>query len=308
MAREIRITEQSMTALRDAFLKVLANAKLADGKIKFEHEFGTVDRKATIRFSEAAWCKMQMLISSFDSEIGWDGVVKRGEGDTYIVSDILVCPQTVTGATVQTNQSEYAQWIGSFVDDDEIFPHLRFQGHSHVNMGVTPSGTDTSGWETLLSQLGDDDFYLFMIFNKKGEMTVRLYDYAKNIRFDTADCTVEVEDGQYGLSTFLADAKTKVKPGIHTVTNGAGYSGWYDGRYTGGSYSGYTNGYGAAQAPLNPGPKDVVPAQKKDTAKTPEPPPKNAAAKNAAKSEGWRRKESAFGYDAYDYDGYGPIM
>lgn len=295
MAREITITQESMNALKKAFMEALAKTKIADGKIKFEHELGTVDRKATIRFTEKAWEKMQKLIHGFDSEIGWDGIVKRGEGDTYIVSDILVCPQTVTGATVHTEPAEYAQWIGSFVDDDEVFPYLRFQGHSHVNMGVTPSSTDTQGWDVLLSQLGDHDFYLFMIFNKRGEKTIRLYDFDKNVRFDTADCVVEIEDGEYGLSSFLNDAKDKVRPTTTAAANAASCASGYSGGYYSSGYAGYSGSSGT-QTKLNPGPNDIAP-------------PKNDAAKPAQKQEkpasktGWRRKDSW--YDAYDYDGYG---
>lgn len=283
MAREIRVTQTSMDALKAAFLACLEKTKLADGKVKFDYEFGTIDKKCTIRFTESAWEKMWTLVHNFDSEIGWDGVVKRGEGDTYIISDILVCPQQVTGATVNTDKAEYAAWLGNFVEDDEVFPHLRFQGHSHVNMGVTPSGTDTGGWNELLSQIGDDDFYLFMILNKRGEKTIRLYDYAKNVVYDTADCTVEVADGEHGLAAFLADAKSKVKPKTYTPANGYGYNG-----NTWDSYGGYQSTVPPATTAQTPKP---APQPAKQTAAAE--PPKT---KPAPKKGKWKRKVT--GYNA----------
>ena len=43
-------------------------------------------------------------------------------------------------------------------------------GHSHVNMGTSPSATDTKLQEDHLAQLQDNDFYIFLIVNKKREI------------------------------------------------------------------------------------------------------------------------------------------
>ena len=44
-------------------------------------------------------------------------------------------------------------------------PHL-YAGHSHVNMGTSPSSVDLNHQEEILRMLGDNDFYIFMIWNK----------------------------------------------------------------------------------------------------------------------------------------------
>ena len=274
MAREINTTNESIQAILQAFRECVAKTSMADGKIHFDYTFGTIQRRAKIQFAESAWIKMQTLIREFDTEIGWDGICKRGEGDTYIVSDILVHPQTVTGATVRTDREEYSKWFRQFVDNDEVFCNLRFQGHSHVNMGVTPSGTDTADWKGLLDDLGPDDFYLFMIWNKRGEKTVRLYDFAKNTLFETADCDIEVLDGPAGIVTFLKDARTQVK----TATVAAAAAGTTHYGYAG--YGGY-GGYGQTQ---------IAQAPAANAAKT----------DKKEKGSGWRRKNDCDLYDRAD--------
>ena len=195
MAKIIRLTPEYLNQIREEFETSLRSMKLADGKLSFSKSFGSIDRKATVYFTDMAWQKMQALIRECDKEVGWHGIAYRGddpEKDEYFINDILVYPQEVTGATVTTDQEKYQSWL--FDHDDDVFNNIRMQGHSHVNMGTTPSGVDTSLYERILDQLDDQMFYIFLIYNKRGEKTYKIYDLAKNVLFETADVTVEVLD------------------------------------------------------------------------------------------------------------------
>ncbi len=211
MSKPIRLTPEALEEIRRDFEEQLASARLVDGKISYTRSFKSTGRKATLYFTEIAWTKMQTLIREFDKEVAWHGIAERGEDpdrDEYTVRDILVYPQEVTGATVTTDQREYQNWL--MEQDDGVFGSIRMQGHSHVNMSVHPSAVDTSLYERLLSQLDDTMFYIFLIWNKKSERTVMIYDMAKNVLFETADVTVKILDDGSGLSAFLDDAKRKV--------------------------------------------------------------------------------------------------
>lgn len=189
MSKNIKITDESLNEVRKAFEEALSTGKFSDGKITFTKTLGIVNRKATIFFTELAWLKMQTLIREFDKEVAWHGIAKRGEDaskDEYYITDILVYPQEVTGATVSTDQEKYQMWLMSH--DDEVFNNIRMQGHSHVNMDVTPSSVDTSLYDRILEQLDDDMFYIFMIWNKRKEKTIKIYDLAKNIFFRYFGC------------------------------------------------------------------------------------------------------------------------
>lgn len=239
MSKLIKATEETIAAARAKFEEAVKLMKSDNGKLTFTLDMGAVDRKATLYFTELAWLKMTGLVSDFSSEVGWHGVARRGddpEKDEYIVSDIMVYPQEVTGATVTTDQTEYNQWLFSF--DNDVFNHIRFQGHSHVNMGVTPSGTDLSLYSRILDMLGPRDFYIFLIINKSGQMTIKIYDMAKNILFETNDVEVRPFSKEIGLMDFIKQAKEIVKTKAYTTPTYSGnYSGSYSGNYSGGKYA-----------------------------------------------------------------------
>ena len=105
--------------------------------------------------------------------------------------------------------------------DDDVFNKIRMQGHSHVNMAVSPSSVDLSLYERLLDQLSSDMFYIFMIWNKRGEKTVKIYDIRENILFETADVTVTIK-GMEDMMEFLEDAKELVVTKTYNYGYGTG--------------------------------------------------------------------------------------
>lgn len=237
MSKLIKVTQECLDEIRKDFEEALSSGKFSDGKVTFTKTIGAINRKATIYFTEMAWLKMQTLIREFDKEVAWHGIAKRGDDDTkdeYFITDILVYPQEVAAATVTTDLNEYQMWLMN--QEDDVFNNIRFQGHSHVNMGTSPSGVDTALYDGILAQLTDEMFYIFMIWNKKGEKTIKLYDMKKNVLFETSDCTVEVLNDHTGIEKWLKDAKAMVKDRAYQSSSYAGSS------YRGSSYGGYYGG------------------------------------------------------------------
>ena len=223
MAKAIKITEDNISQWRQEFESILKSAKLMDGKIDFHRALMTTKRPCTVYFTEIAWLKMTSLIRECDKEVGWHGLAYRGEDETkdeYYITDILVYPQVVSAANVNTDQIKYQEWL--MKQEDEVFNNIRMQGHSHVNMGVTPSVTDNDLYEKLLGQLDDTMFYIFMIYNKRGECMYKIYDMKKNVMFDTSDVTVNVIEDECGVEKFLREAKgmiTENKPAYQQYGN-----------------------------------------------------------------------------------------
>lgn len=210
MSKLIRLTPENIEEIKAEFAKALTGA-IPDGRINFQKTFGTIQRKAELFFTEIAWYKMQTLIRECDKEVGWHGVAKRvddPEKDAYIIEDILVYPQEVTGTTVNPDQKQYQTWLMSHPDD--VFNNIRMQGHSHVNMSVSPSGVDTTFYEQILHQLDDTMFYIFMIWNKRNERHIKIYDMAKNVLFETGDVNVTVLPDENGIEAFLSNAKKMI--------------------------------------------------------------------------------------------------
>lgn len=244
MSKMITLPQEILNQYTQEFYEILRTGKFSDGKINFTKTLGTVDRKATVLFTEMAWQKMQTLIREFDKEVAWHGVAERcEEKDTYLISDILVYPQEVTGSTVTTDQNEYEMWL--MKQEDGVFNNIRMQGHSHVNMSTSPSSVDLNLYDGILSQLDSDMFYIFMIYNKRGEKTVKLYDLRENILFETADVTVAVKEVG-DLTGFIEEAKELVVTKTYNYGTGV--------RTCGNSYPGYPS-YGGYSAQKKEEPK-----------------------------------------------------
>lgn len=247
MSKIIRLTQEHLQEIYKEFSEQIQSAKLTDGKISYTKSLGTIDRKATLIFTELAWVKMQTLVREFDKEVAWHGIAKRGddpEKDEYIVSDIMVYPQEVTASTVNTDQEKYTEWLYKF--DDDTFNNIRFQGHSHVNMSTSPSGVDITHQTEILSMLSNDMFYIFVIWNKKGDKTIKIYDMQKNVLFETSDVTVKIGIDN-DMDEFLKEAKGMVKDKPIKSFSTSKTSSYFGGDYPyGGYYSSlYDEPYGS---------------------------------------------------------------
>lgn len=221
MSRPIKLTDELLKNIQEEFIAKVKSMKMFDGKLEYSRTFKWEDSendKATIFLSSIAFAKMNALIQQFDSEVAWHGVVHRDEENPTIfrITDILVYPQIVSGATVNTDQDAYQTWLYAF--DDDVFNNIRMQGHSHVNMGVSPSGVDTTHQEKILGQIRDDDYYIFMIWNKRYEHFVRIFDLKNNTLYETADVDVLIGDEGMNLSEFVKSAKEIVKPRTYAPT------------------------------------------------------------------------------------------
>lgn len=168
--------------------------------------------KIHIDFTAIAYLKMKTMIDRCTGECGWYGTVHRTENG-FLIDDILVYPQMVTGATVNTDQDEHDKWM--FELPDEEYNNIHFHGHSHVNMGTTPSGVDLDHRKRVLENLGknEDEFYIFLIANKRGEMNFTVYDRKTNIEYKSTDndITWDVILGESSLAGFIETLKEEIR-------------------------------------------------------------------------------------------------
>lgn len=255
MPKPIRMTEtmieESFADLRKdfeaayakAYAAAKAGAKLADGKFDFKYSginwtWKDDKSKAKLTITSDAYLKMSMLVQSTDKEVAWHGIIERDPEDkfNFILKDIFLFPQKVTAATVVTDDDKYAEWVMSL--DDETFNKCRFHGHSHVNMAVNPSSTDMTYRADMLGQF-NDGFYVFLIINKKEDVSGQIYDFDNNILFDTSE--IDFVLGGDMLKQLKEDTKKFVEPYVYRASYGtgsaskpknetqhAGYNGGYD--------------------------------------------------------------------------------
>ena len=208
MSKPIVLTEEIKRQIRDEFLDSLDKAKMADGKVSYSKCFKYDDKGAALWLKPEAYKKMLALVTEFSDEVGWHGTVSRTGDNEFVIEDIFVYPQEVTGSTVNTDQKEYSMWLLGL--DDEVFPKLRMQGHSHVNMVTSPSTVDDRHRQQILDQLEPDMFYVFMVWNKRLDVHTLIYDMERNILYEDKDIDVKLL-GSEGMDGFLSEAKENVQ-------------------------------------------------------------------------------------------------
>ena len=191
MSRKIKLTEEDIDAMCAEFKNSLLGVRFDSNDITYKANTKLKEqRKIKVFFRPEAYCKMTTLIKSCDKEIAWHGTVDRLATGDYCITEIMMYPQEITGATVTSNDDKYPIWL--MKQPDEVFNKMRFQGHSHVNFGATPSGVDTTLYNNMLQTLSDDDFYIFFIMNKKAEYWIQIYNLAENIVYEKDDVELAI--------------------------------------------------------------------------------------------------------------------
>ena len=208
MPRPIVLTEEIKKKARKDFAAMLDGVKMSDGKLRYSQSWEYKDCSAIVWLTQEAYRKIVALVTEFKDEVGWHGSVSRSGNNEFVIEDIFVYPQEVTGSTVNTDQAAYSEWLYEL--DVDVFNTIRMQGHSHCNMGVSPSGVDEKHRQGILDQLEPDMFYIFMIWNKSLTVHTLIYDMARNVLYEDKDVSVKLVDDE-GMGDFLADAKKKVQ-------------------------------------------------------------------------------------------------
>ena len=193
MAKRIKLPKSQKKHLLKLYAEQLDSMSLLDVAAKsFQDNFtykSTV--KPVIKFTKKAMLIIQELVQQCEKEIAWNGLVEYdAETNTYTVYDILIFPQIVTGTSVNVDETKYAMWLAGLTN--EQLRDMRFHGHSHVNMGVSPSGIDT-GYQKEMLDMQIKDFYIFMIFNKRHDMYACIYDVEQNAFYEKDDIIIEEE-------------------------------------------------------------------------------------------------------------------
>lgn len=167
-----------------------------------------------------AYIKMRTLVDKTSTELGWYGFVSKlpGLDNVYVIEDIIVYPQKVTGATCEQDEDRMFEFEMSLTT--EQVRARRFQAHSHVNMGVTPSGVDEAFYQDLLSQVRD--YYIIMVTNKRGDNHIRFYDMENNIVYTELELKVLLDNGTDVDKWYQEEVDNNLSKPTSIITNSAG--------------------------------------------------------------------------------------
>ena len=128
--------------------------------------------KLTIMIKPEAFLKLRTLIDEENAEVAWHMTTRRiqyEDNTTVIIKDVILFPQYTTATHVYTDQAEYEDWLEGLPNN--VFRKLRGHGHSHVNMSPIASATDKKHQRSIAEMIKGDNYYLWMIWNKRHEAT-----------------------------------------------------------------------------------------------------------------------------------------
>jgi hypothetical protein len=174
-----------------------------------------------IAMSQTAYAQTLLLINYFDTEVAWHGDVSRytQDGvDTFFISKIYTYPQGALAARIITDQKEYNDWL---CENNYRASSMRLHGHSHVRMNTFFSGDDFSLYCEIFARVNhpmlkamkrDDDFYLFLVFNKRGEWLGVICDNKTQTIYTTDDIALGVSPvyGLQPIDTFMCESIANV--------------------------------------------------------------------------------------------------
>ena len=165
-----------------------------------------VEKIPTITFSRDFARKMKHLVMSTPTEISWVGEVEGDPRAALKVTNLHIMRQKVSCATFEEEDNAFVDLKSRI---GEAVYKIRAHGHSHVNMGVTPSGTDqkdtVDNWKAL-----EVPFLIRMIANKQGALRVDFFDFERGISVECID--FKVEDEPLSFPELDAEVKELVAP------------------------------------------------------------------------------------------------
>lgn len=160
--------------------------------------------------SKVALSKMQLYVENCQNEIGWLGVVTKTNDSLFIVEDVYLFKQNVHMATTEITPeglSEFAEDLLSQPDGIDVWNNIRLWGHSHVNMSTSPSKQDND--QMLTFAQGGHPWFLRIIANKKGNISIDLYDYSQGIIYKNLNWWVELTEEEKLIDKQIAILQAK---------------------------------------------------------------------------------------------------
>lgn len=174
---------------------------------------------------------MDLIVRNGGSdEIGWLGMVTRN-GDEFEIDRILLPKQRVHAATTEITPEGLSELMSELLDGGMTAAEssrIRLWGHSHVNMGVSPSGQDNEQMRIFTNNIdesGENPFFVRVIANKKGEYQFSIFLY--DIGICLIDAPWSIKRQETGREEFwTSQIKEKVsKIGFDTKDFRKGYGG-----------------------------------------------------------------------------------
>jgi hypothetical protein len=170
---------------------------------QFQTQVQLLGEMPSILISKEAYDTMFYIVSESPEEVSWLGTVRR-DGMTFLIEEVFLFDQEVSGTHTRMDPESVGAFFAQLASQPggvEKANAIRFWGHSHVNMGVTPSGSYGRGDYGDLScmyRFGESAEYFIMgIANKQGNFRFEIFFYDTGVRVVDVEWSLyEPEQGE----------------------------------------------------------------------------------------------------------------
>lgn len=185
--------------------------------------FSILNRNFYISISNKCHESFKKIVEIAPQEAQWFNTVtevysKDGDLICLELGDQLYIPEQIcSAAEVDTSPTMMMDFYKDLLKDhspeetNQIISSMTCWSHSHVNMGVNPSGQDVAQFTQFVKQAQDQQcnkFQIMLIHNKKGDYYSRVFDPSTGLIYEGIPVYI---DSEFDLSYIDDAAKTKFK-------------------------------------------------------------------------------------------------
>ncbi len=166
----------------------------------------------TVIISKDALAKMTLYCDICDTEIGWLGTATLDDESTIYIEDVFLFKQDVHNTTTEITPeslSEFAEELLQQKNGLSVWNNIRLWGHSHANMSTNPSTQDNNQMVTFAE--GGHDWFVRIIANKKGDLSIDFYDYTHGIIYRNLNWWEEETQEERDIIAQINELQTYLK-------------------------------------------------------------------------------------------------
>lgn len=188
--------------------------------------------KPIVLFTSKVLEKIRYIVDKESEEIGFIGSVEELGDNKYLITNLYIPEQDRHGATCELRPEGLNSVTSEILKNNNLsrdeklkqINSLRFWGHSHNTMGVTPSSKDV---ETARS-FSNKGYLIAAIFNKSRDINLEFWDFNNNLLWKELNSNTK-----FNLTTAECEAIDEaIKTKVHEKSEITPYKSKYTYDYT----------------------------------------------------------------------------
>jgi hypothetical protein len=126
-------------------------------------------------FNIKAYTKLRQYVCKVNTEISGLGIIEKDKGKGILtVKDIWLLPQKCTAATTEISKDGMAKFYDKMISEGKDTSLIKLWWHSHCDMPVFWSPTDTGTVEDFDTEQPQENWFLSIVTNKEAKIKCRL--------------------------------------------------------------------------------------------------------------------------------------